>query len=180
MAKPWFLAVLPAALLLSPLAEAARCSSTVHEPGYKKSAPTIDAPELLVADGPLIAGGKVTCHVSYDLMSGNHNVMHRIETGVLDGIKYRFYYSDGSGLVQGLAENVLDVLKDKYSENWSLRCRKDEMNDTHYCSMTVSVRQSHLLDPGHKGDGVHLKIRGHHCPYRQDCHAPKNFLSQTI
>ncbi|HDS1796977.1 MULTISPECIES: hypothetical protein [Pseudomonas] len=136
MAKSWFLAVLPAALLLSPLAEAARCSSTVHESGYKKSAPTIDAPEFLVADGPLIPGGKVTCHVSYDLMSGNHNVMHRIETGVLDGIKYRFYYSDGSGLVQGLAENVLDVLKDKYSENWSLRCRKDEMNDTHYCSMT--------------------------------------------
>lgn len=136
MAKSWLLAVVPATLMLSPLAEAARCSSTVYESGYKKSIPTIDTSEFLVVDGPLIAGGKVTCHVSYDLMSGSHNVMRRVETGVLNGIKYRFYYTDGSGSVQGLTENVLDVLKDKNGENWSIRCRKDEMNDTHYCAMT--------------------------------------------
>lgn len=49
----------------------------------------------------------------------------------------------------------------------------------YFGKITVSVRQSHLPDPSNKGDVLHLKIRGHHHPYRQDCHAPKNLLSQT-
>lgn len=130
------MASLPVVFLFSSLAEAAQCSNTVYESGYRKTIPTVDSPEFITAAGPLFPGGTVTCHVSFDLMSGKNNVMHRIETGTLNGIKYRFYYSDGSGLVQGLQENVLDVLKDKYSENWSLRCRKDEMDDTHYCAMS--------------------------------------------
>ena len=48
------------------------------------------------------------------------------------------------------------------------------------CAISVSVRQSHLADACDKGDVLHLKIGGHHRPYRQDFHAPKNFLSQTV
>ena len=44
---------------------------------------------------------------------------------------------------------------------------------------SVSVRPSHLSNRCNKGDVLHLKIRGHHCPYRQDFHAQKNLLSQT-
>lgn len=48
------------------------------------------------------------------------------------------------------------------------------------CIRTVSVRQRHLADTFDKGDVLHLKTGGHHRPYRQDFHAPKNFLSQTV
>lgn len=44
----------------------------------------------------------------------------------------------------------------------------------------VTVRRSHLPDPGDKDDVLHLKIRGQHRPYLQDYHAPKNFLPQTL
>ena len=47
-------------------------------------------------------------------------------------------------------------------------------------TFTVSVRQRHLADTFDKGDVLHLKTGGHHRPYRQDFHAPKNFLSQTV
>lgn len=107
----------------------------MYESGYNKNLPTIAAPELIATAGPLFAGGKITCHVSFDFKSGKNNAMHRIETGILDGIKYSFNYTDGSGAVQGLRENVLDVLKDKYSENWDLQCDRDAMDDTHYCAM---------------------------------------------
>ncbi|MFS0827576.1 hypothetical protein [Pseudomonas phoenicis] len=123
-------------LLCTSQAQAAQCAKTVYEPGYRKTIPTVDSPEFITVAGPLLPGGRVTCHVSFDLVSGNHNVMHRIETGTLNSTKYRFHYSDGSGTVQGLQENVLDILKDKYGENWNLRCRKDEMDDTHYCAMS--------------------------------------------
>lgn len=36
-----------------------------------------------------------------------------------------------------------------------------------------------LADSFDKGDVLHLKIGGHHRPYRQEFHAPKSFLSQT-
>lgn len=154
------IAALPAILLLSPLVQAAQCSNTVYESGYKKAAPTVDAPQFITADGPLFPGGKVTCNVSYDLMSGKNNVMHRIETGTLNGIKYRFYYTDGSGAVQGLQENVLNVLKDKYGENWSLGCRKDEMNDTHYCAMSRGA----LVVGAYGGSSRFVNVGSEHYP----------------
>lgn len=57
----------------------------------------------------------------------------RVETGTYEGIKYKIWFSDGSGKVQGLPENTLDVLSDVHGTNWGRVCRLDEMDDTHWC-----------------------------------------------
>jgi hypothetical protein len=116
--------------------QAAQCPDTQYESGYKKNKPTVAAPEMINIVGPIFQGGKVVCHVSFDLMSGSNNVLHRVESGTLNGAKYRFDYTYGSGSVQGLPTNVLDILKDNYDENWDLRCMQDGMSDTHYCAMS--------------------------------------------
>lgn len=59
----------------------------------------------------------------------------RIEEGIYKGVKYRIYYSDGSGSVQGLPANTLDYVGDNIGTNWSIQCKLDKMDDTHWCSL---------------------------------------------
>lgn len=169
MSKVWPFSVAIAFATLAPHAlQAAQCSETQYESGYKKDKPTVAAPEMVKVAGPVFPGGKVVCHVSFDLMSGKNNLLHRVETGTLNGAKYRFYYTDGSGSVQGLPNNVLDVLKDKYGENWSLHCKQDGMSDTHYCVTSraslmvgVSGASSYFVQVGndhYPGSTIALRI----------------------
>lgn len=165
--RPITLAIAFAALAPH-VVQAAQCPNTKYESGYKKDKPTVAAPEMIKVVGPIFPEGKVVCHVSFDLQSGQNNVLHRIETGTLNGVKYRFYYSDGSGSVQGLPTNVLDVLKDKYNENWSLGCKQDGMSDTHYCRMSraslmvgVSGASSYFVQVGNDhfpGSAIAMRI----------------------
>lgn len=71
----------------------------------------------------------------------------RIETGTYEGVKYRIYFSDGSGTIQGLPTNTLDYVGDKYGTNWSTQCRFDEM-DTHWCSLNREDLQIGILKDG--------------------------------
>jgi len=115
-------------------ATAAPCQATRYEPSFRKDQPIVAADELIKADGPIIPGGKVVCTVEFDFRT-MQNVADRIETGSLNGKEYRFYYSDGSGLVQGLPTSKLNSSA-PYANNWSLRCDKDAMSDTHSCSFS--------------------------------------------
>lgn len=165
--RPITLAIAVAALAPH-FTQAAQCPNMQYESGYKKDKPTVVAPEMVNVVGPIIPGGKVVCLVSFDLMSGKNNVLHRVESGMLNGAKYRFYYTDGSGSVQGLPTNALDILKDKYDENWNLRCKQDGMSDTHYCVMTraslmvgVSGASAYFVQVGNDhfpGSSIALRI----------------------
>ena len=124
---------------------AAPCQETRYESSYRKNQPIVAPDELIKVPGPVIPGGRVVCTVGFDFRS-MQNVSDRIETGTLNGKKYRFYYSDGSGLVQGLPANTMDT-STPYSDNWSLRCDTDAMTDRHWCSfsradLTVSTAEN--------------------------------------
>lgn len=108
------------------------CSETEYSYSYKRNLPILDDDEEIIQiNKPLFQGGKITCEVGFSLKTLENNTRIRIETGTLEGVKYRIRFSDGIGTVQGLSTNTLD--KDKYGTNWSTRCRLDEMDDRHWC-----------------------------------------------
>ena len=63
-----------------------------------------------------------------------------IEHGAINGVKYRVYYTDGSGSFLGKKGGTLDWTE--YQENWRVGCRKDAMSDEVSCS--ASVHDLHL------------------------------------
>ncbi|MFH0728777.1 MAG: hypothetical protein V2B19_20885 [Pseudomonadota bacterium] len=85
--------------------------------------------EIIKVNNALFPNGKVKNEVSFSSNKG------RIEEGIYEGVKYRIFYSDGSGSVQGLPMNTLDYVRDKYGTNWSIQCKLDDMDDTHWCSL---------------------------------------------
>lgn len=122
-----------------------KCSEIDYSSGYNEARPVKNKPELVHSHGPLLDGGKVTCKMStnYDSLPLTNQLL-RIETGEYKGVKYRFYYSDGSGSVQGLEGNNLDILTDPPNSNWNIICKADGMDDTAWCSilkddLTVTV-----------------------------------------
>ena len=112
-----------------------QCPEIDYNSDYTGSYPTIDAAEIIQIDGPLFAGGRVKCDISLDYKTLKNNERKRIEEGTYKGIKYRIYYSDGSGAIQGQSTNILDYIKDKRGTNWATHCEADEMDDTHWCSL---------------------------------------------
>jgi hypothetical protein len=91
------------------------------------------------------------------------------ETGIVDGLPYRFFYSDGKGLFAGSPGNELNG-RDKDGSNWSVRCTKDAMSDERTCLVlrqdlfvSVSNRQKPMLGIGHNhfpGSTIALRIDG--------------------
>lgn len=114
---------------------------------------TIDPANFIVDVEPLFAGGDVFCVTKMDISNGVNKRIRR-EVGVHSGVRYRIYHSDGSGSIQGLAGNDLSI-NDKYSTNWALKCSKDEMDDTHTCSLH---RGSLMV--GLSRDGIPIVIVG--------------------
>lgn len=146
--------------LLQPVSAEIVCPSTEYDSSYKSNLPIVDSNELITAQSSLLPGGKVVCKVSFNYETLKNNSRTRIEEGVYKGIKYRIYYSDGSGSVQGLPSNTLDYVHDKYETNWSTGCKKDEMDDTHWCSLDKGD-----LRVGIWKDGSHFVwVGGSHYP----------------
>src|SRR5690606_11704046 len=98
----------------------------------------------------VLPGGKIHCDVGLDYGSMKNNVSIRIETGEYQGLKYRIYHTDGSGSIQGLPGNTLDILGDQYGTNWSTRCVVDEMDDTAWCSISKSGVAAGIWKDGSK------------------------------
>ena len=111
------------------------CADTKFDKGYKSNLAIIDEDELIKGNNALFQSGTITCNVSFDYKALKNNKRMRTETGSHDGIKYRIYFSDGSGTVQGLPTNTLDYVGDQHGTNWSTRCKRDEMDDTHWCAL---------------------------------------------
>lgn len=57
------------------------------------------------------------------------------ETGELNGVNYRFFFSDGSGSFAGESGNKL-AITEKLDSNWSLSCDVDAMSDKKSCLAT--------------------------------------------
>lgn len=124
------------------------CDKTTYDPSFKKKELWNEPVELIVTPPRIIDGGKILCRKDRDLQK-NINTLHRIEEGSLNGVKYSLYYQDGSGSVQGVKSNALDILKDSYDSNWSTRCKVDSMDDSRWCAMskgplTIGIWQEHV------------------------------------
>ncbi|MCF5868314.1 hypothetical protein [Aeromonas veronii] len=124
------------------------CSSTEYDRGYKKNLPILDEEEAIQTNNALIDGGIVICNVSLDYKKTKNNKRMRIETGTYEGVKYRIYFADGSGTIQGMPTNTLDYVGDQYGSNWSTQCQFDEIDDTHWCSLNKEDLQIGIWKDG--------------------------------
>ncbi|MFH7326259.1 hypothetical protein [Desulfurivibrio sp. C05AmB] len=132
MLQKMIMAVMVSGFLLQPALAEMICPSTEYTPSYRSDQPIVDADELITIQGPLLPGGKIFCRVTHYV---EYNVRSRIEEGTYNNLKYRFWYSNGSGAVQGLPTNTLDYEQDKYGTNWSLGCQKYQADDAYWCSL---------------------------------------------
>ncbi len=111
---------------------------------------------LIQSDLPFSANAKVELVESKSL---NRVETHKVESGVLNGIHYHFYYTDGSGTFSGTSGNV-----GHYSEtvgtNWSTGCKKDPVTDQRYCYMYMKDLVIFVYPKG----GVTLSIGTDHFP----------------
>lgn len=91
---------------------------------------------------------------------------HLLEVGERDGIKYRFYHSDGSGAFAGDKDNDIGLLV-SFEKNWSLECKKDVMTDEPSCAARLgrlAIFQGRGEEPvffvmGEKYPGSQVSIR---------------------
>ncbi|MCJ7662980.1 MAG: hypothetical protein MUO24_01930 [Desulfobacterales bacterium] len=111
------------------------CPEIEYDESYKSNLPTVDEEEIIQSDRALFPNGILKCQVSFSYKTLKNNKRMRIEEGTYDGVRYRIFFSDGSGSIQGLPTNTLYYVKDKYGTNWSTQCKLDEMDDTHWCSL---------------------------------------------
>lgn len=124
-------------ILLAPsLSYAASCDKTEVDSSFSKSKETVIKDDAFLPPLPLFDGGIIICNKSMSFSNTRKNEVTRREEGEVNKIKYRYYLSDGSGVVQGEPKNTLDVLKDEYGSNWDTSCKKDLMNDTHWCMIS--------------------------------------------
>jgi len=136
------------------------CPETEYAPGYRNSMPVLDEEEILKLNGPLIPGGSLKCKVRFDYSTMKNNKRMRVESGEYEGVKYRIYFSDGSGAVQGLPTNNLEYPNDGSGTNWSTQCKVDKMDDKHWCYLDKAD-----LRIGIWKDGVpYVSVGGSHYP----------------
>ncbi|WP_162887109.1 hypothetical protein [Pseudomonas syringae] len=109
------------------------CPNTKYDSGYRKQLPIADKQEIISRNSPLFEGGVITCRVGWDYRNTSQNERLRIETGSVNNIKYRFYYTDGSGSIQGDSRSTLDTIKDLNLVNWDTACKTDGMDDKRWC-----------------------------------------------
>lgn len=112
-----------------------KCVDIEYDESYKKNLPIENKKDFIRNDSLLTASGKLKCKVSINYLTFLSNETKKIESGSINNVKYRIFYSDGSGSVQGLKTNTLDYINDKHGTNWSTSCKKDEMDDTRWCAL---------------------------------------------
>lgn len=102
----------------------------------------VEKPDLIEAASPFSEQGKVEKN---EMRLHSRVEVSRVESGDLNGVKYRFWYADGSGTFAGTRGNSLS-LTERTQSNWATRCVKDAMNDSVRCmattrDLTLSVRK---------------------------------------
>lgn len=124
-----------AALLSIAAAADAVCHTIDYVDGADSSTPFTVGAEMLSLDAPLVEGGVIECRVRRGIRNPRGYELSRVEKGIYSGLKYRIWYSDGSGVIQGDPESTLETMADLHLENWSFSCKADEIDDSHWCSM---------------------------------------------
>ncbi|HTN31800.1 MAG TPA: hypothetical protein VL178_13405 [Pseudomonas sp.] len=94
----------------------------------KQELPREVVPNLVSSDTPFSKGGTVSLQ-ELDLLTKIR--VSKIEQGEVSGVKYRFYYSDGSGSFAGAPGN--DLKSSERATNWSVKCDKDAMTEKVSC-----------------------------------------------
>tara|TARA_B110000238_G_scaffold9522_1_gene9697 strand:+ start:1698 stop:2477 length:780 start_codon:yes stop_codon:yes gene_type:complete len=135
------------ALSITPISANAydKCANadTEYSNTYKVGYPFDAQTDLIKKESPLTPSGKVKCIIGFNYLTLDSNTKDKIESGSLNlsgrrnaNVKYRIYYSDGGGSVQGLKTNNTWSSMGSSNENWGTGCYKDEMDDTRYCQLS--------------------------------------------
>lgn len=145
------------ALLAQAKNSEANCPEIEYGANYKRDIETIDdrSEDLIQRDSPVMPEGRLKCHVSYNYSKNNET--SRVEKGVYDGIKYRFWFGDGSGVIQGKPENQLNLTE---FGNWSTICKRDKIDDTYFCSLQKEDLVITIL----KNDVIIVTVGSNHYP----------------
>ncbi len=88
---------------------------------------------FLKASAPFTTTGKIS-HEEMDL--GKRIDVNKIEQGVLNGVHYKLYYSDGSGTFAGSKNGEVAAPGNfEMGADWSVACEKDAMTDKKTCTL---------------------------------------------
>lgn len=90
-------------------------------------------PTLLKTDSKFSDSGTVEL-VESPVLRGTE--VDAVESGVLNGIHYKFYYTDGSGTFAGRQGDVGGIMEPTNS-NWTVECSKDAITDRKMCRMRM-------------------------------------------
>lgn len=95
------------------------------------------------------------------IISISPHVGGQIETGTVNGVAYRYYYSDGSGTFEGVSGNgITPGAKYDFKQNWSVSCKKDPIDDSKYCNMSKADLSIFLFSKS----GLYVSIGGNNYP----------------
>ena len=108
------------------------------------SAETITKPNLIIADVPFMQDGTVEMSELKLFSTGEVN---KTEKGVLNGVHYSFYYTDGSGTFSGTPGNTGNVMEPSES-NWDVACKKDPITDKKMCHMKMKDLWVYVYENG--------------------------------
>lgn len=97
------------------------------------TAQMIVKPQLIESDSPFSQEGKVE-NVETKLLSKVE--VNKVESGVLNSVHYRFYYTDGSGTFAGTPRNI-GQFSEPSDSNWRVSCTKDPITDRKLCHMNM-------------------------------------------
>lgn len=111
-----------------------KCVHTLYGNSYNNELPMDTTTYFIRQDTLLTPKGILECKINSNY-STKSNKKSKIESGSINNVMYRVYYSDGSGSVQGLKTNTLDYAKDESGTNWFTHCTKDEMDDSRWCGL---------------------------------------------
>lgn len=116
------------------LATIALAGSALADPAQK--------PTLILSDSTFSVDGTVELEKS---ATRGDAELHKTERGVLNGVHYHFYYTDGSGTFAGTRGNVAALLE-PYQSNWSIGCKKDPITDQRSCHMHMKDLWIYVVD----------------------------------
>lgn len=139
------------------------CDESKRGDNYKTGLETIDGEEIINLKGALFPEGKIKCEINADYFKPTANKTQRVEVGALNGVKYRIFYSDGSGTIQGLPNSTLDYGTGSYDDHWSIGCKLDEMDDSHWCY----IKKKDLMVGLWKDGKAFVSIGSDHYPSSQ-------------
>jgi len=125
----------PAPPELNPIPSGTVCHDVLIKDHRIREVATV-RPEALARSVPLVKGGKIVCEVDSSFRRPVTFEILRVETGSYQGALYRVFYTDGSGTVQGDPASTLDYRSDMGRKNWNMQCKSDQMDDTHWCSLS--------------------------------------------